>query len=171
MNVYILILRLIHILAGVFWAGGVLLMAAFVGPSIRDAGPAGGTVMQKLAGDRRVPDWLAGAAVVTVLAGLLLYWEASGGLSGGWISSPTGIAFSVGGLAGIAAAVIGTSVAAPAIRRIIALAREVQTGVGQPSTEQSDRLARLQRRSTLAIRWVAALAFVAVAGMAIAERL
>jgi hypothetical protein len=127
--------------------------------------------MQKLAGERRLPDWLAGAAVLTVLAGLLLYWEVSGGLTGIWITSPTGVAVTLGGLLGVVAAGIGVGIAAPATRRTVALAREIQATEGSPSPGQAGRLAALQRRSTLGMRWVAILAAVAAAAMAVAEYL
>lgn len=169
MTVYIVTLRLIHILAGVFWTGGALIVAGFVLPSVQAAGPAGGAFMQKLAGDRRLPDRLAAAAVVTVLAGLLLYWEASGGLTGEWIGSATGITFTIGGLAGIVAAVVGVGIGAPTTRRVLRLGQEVAAAGGQPGPDQQAAMAALQRRSTLAIRWVAGLAAFATAAMAIAE--
>ncbi len=171
MNTYVVILRLIHILSGVFWVGGALLMALFVGPSLQAAGPASGPVMQQLVKHRRAPDWLGGAAVVTVLAGLLLYWEVSAGLVGDWVSTPPGIAISVGGLLGLAAAVIGVSVAAPATRRALALAVEIQKAEGEPDPAENERLMRLRQRSTSGIRWVAIAGSIAAGAMAVAEYL
>lgn len=164
-----MVLRLIHILAGVFWAGGALLMAAFVGPAVQAAGRPGGAVMQKLVADRRLPNRLAGTAVITVVAGLLLYWEVSGGLVGGWVTTPQGITITVGGVLGIAAAGIGVGIAAPASRRSVVLATEIQSAGNEPTPDEASTLARLRQRSTVAIRWVATLAFAAAGAMAIAE--
>lgn len=146
-------------------------MAAFVGPAIQAAGPAGGAVMQRLVTDRRLPGRLAGAAVITVAAGLLLYWEVSEGLAGDWASTPQGITISVGGLLGLVAAGIGVGIAAPATRRTVALATEIQMSGGEPTSDQAESLAGLRRRSSVAIRWVATLAFLAAGAMAIAEYL
>ena len=41
MNYLLLVLRLIHIVGGVFWVGSALLMNFFVGPTIRETGDAG----------------------------------------------------------------------------------------------------------------------------------
>jgi len=49
----ILILRVIHILLGVFWAGAVFMVALFVQPAIAASGPEGGKVMGALVKRRR----------------------------------------------------------------------------------------------------------------------
>ena len=48
MQALYLVLRLIHILAGVSWAGAAVAFAAFVDPSVRASGPSGGPVIQQL---------------------------------------------------------------------------------------------------------------------------
>lgn len=41
--------------------------------------------------------------LLTVTTGFVLLWNASGGLQGAWLISPTGLAFSIGGIAGVIA--------------------------------------------------------------------
>ena len=45
MNIYMIILRLIHILAGIFWVGTAFFFVLFFEPTLKTSGPAGGTVM------------------------------------------------------------------------------------------------------------------------------
>lgn len=68
--------RLLHILAGVLWAGAMILLAQFVIPSIRSAGPGGGAVMRDLVAVRRMPVYLAVVSWLTLLPGGLLAWRA-----------------------------------------------------------------------------------------------
>ncbi|HEY7705052.1 MAG TPA: hypothetical protein VID03_09520 [Acidimicrobiia bacterium] len=169
MNVYVVVLRLVHILAGVFWIGGALMVSWFLLPAVQAAGPAGGSVMQKFAVDRRAPTWLTAAAGLTVLAGLLLFWEVSGHLEGTWLSSPQGMTISIGAAFGIVAAVLGIAIGAPTTKRVVALGGAIAAGGQPPSPEQAARLGALQRRSAGTIRWVSILGAVAVACMAVAE--
>lgn len=169
MNVYVVLLRLVHILSGMFWIGGALLVSWFLLPAVQAAGPAGGSVMQKFAGDRRAPTWLAWAAVLTVLAGLLLFWEVSGQGSSTWVSSPQGITISIGATLGIIAAVLGVAIGGPTTRKVVSLGGSI-AATGQPPTpEQAAQIGALQKRSAVTIRWVSILGAVAVACMAIAE--
>ena len=48
----ILLLRVLHIVGGVFWVGTAVFIAAFLGPSLRAAGPAGGWLLARADGSR-----------------------------------------------------------------------------------------------------------------------
>ena len=41
MNTTLVVLRVLHIAAGVFWAGAIMFFGLFLEPSIRAAGPGG----------------------------------------------------------------------------------------------------------------------------------
>jgi uncharacterized membrane protein len=170
MNVYVVVLRLVHILSGVFWIGGAIVVSWFLLPAVQAAGPSvGGPLMQRFAGDRRAPSWLAGAAVLTVLAGLLLFWEVSGQLAGEWLSSPQGMTISLGAALGIVAAVIGVAIGGPTTKKVLALGGAIAASGQPPTSEQGAQMGALQKRSFNAIRWVSILGALAVACMAIAE--
>jgi uncharacterized membrane protein len=64
MNIYILLLlRLIHIVAGVGWVGGAVINSLFVEPSARATAPASGKFMQYfMANAALAPIWLRPAA-------------------------------------------------------------------------------------------------------------
>ena len=58
MDTYLVVLRIVHILAGVFWVGAVVTTILFLQPTARDVGPAAGPFMAHLAGKRHFVDWV-----------------------------------------------------------------------------------------------------------------
>ena len=52
MDTYLVVLRIVHILAGVFWVGAVFTTILFLQPTARDVGPAAGPFMAHLAGKK-----------------------------------------------------------------------------------------------------------------------
>ena len=167
----VVVLRLFHIGAGVFWVGVVLMFARFIFPAVQAVGPAAGPVMDQLTRVRQLPRALLGAGFVTSLSGLLLYWHDSVGFQGAFMSSVTGMAFGTGGLLAIVALVIGLTVNSPAARRLGALATAVQTQGAPPSPEQSAQMQQLQARLGSAGRIVMVLLVIATAAMATARYL
>src|SRR5688500_20258407 len=115
MDTYMVVLRILHILAGVFWVGAAFTTILFLQPTALEVGPAARPFMAHLAGKRRLVDWVLRAAGLTILAGVLMYWRVSGGLDGDWLSSAPGVSLTVGALCGIAAFSLGLSVVRPTI--------------------------------------------------------
>ena len=165
----IYVLRLVHVLAGVFWVGAALFTAFFLAPSLRAAGPAAGPVMQQIAPVRRLPLYMITGMALTILSGISLYWRASGGFSNGWMGTGPGMAFGTGGALAILAGLIGVTVASPAARRSGALAAAMGKAGGPPSAEQAAEMQRLQRRMALGMTLVAWLLLLATAAMAVAR--
>lgn len=171
MDTYMVVLRIVHILAGVFWVGAVFTVILFIQPTAREVGPAAGPFMSHLAGRKRLVDFVLGAAGLTVLAGLLMYWRVSGGLDPDWISSATGITLTVGALCAIAALAIAGSVVRPGIMASLAIGREVAASGAPPTPDQAAQLQVIQRRSIAAGKVIVPLLIVAVAAMAAARYL
>jgi uncharacterized membrane protein len=165
----VLVFRLLHIVSGVFWVGGILFLGRFLFPTALTLGPAAGPVMDHLMRVMKVPQALLGAGVLTVLSGIGLYWNDSVGLNGMWTRSPTGMVFGTGGLLAIIALIIGATVNAPAGKRMSALAAEIQAQKAPPTPVQASELQRLQGRIGLALRVVTVLLLLAVAAMAVAR--
>ena len=67
--------------------------------------------------------------------GLILYWRASDGLQLDWITSPTGLGFTVGGLSAILAFAIGATVVRGAAERMDELGEAMLTA-GRPATAE-----------------------------------
>jgi len=84
-----------------------------------------------------------------ILAGAALYWHDSGGLQAAWITSPTGIAYTLGGLAALLAFVGGLVLIGPSIAEQAAVQDELARGDGVPTADQHQRLARAEGRMRL----------------------
>lgn len=164
-----LVLRLIHIVLGVFWAGVVFFLVVFLAPAMGRAGPGGGAVMAQI-NRARFFEILPAVALITILSGAWLMWIVSGGFDAAFFSSGWGVSLTVGGVAALVAFVIGTAVMRPATLRLLELGPQLAKAT---SEEQRQRLestvAALRRRSRTASVWVAWLLLIAVAGMAAAR--
>lgn len=113
-----LLLRLVHILAGIFWVGAIFLIAGFLLPTLRATGREGGRFIQHLMQKRRLPIFLAIAMLLTVLSGFTLYGRMVSATHGAWAGTRPGIAYGVGGLAAILGALVGMLVSGSAARRM-----------------------------------------------------
>jgi len=165
----ILLLRLIHILTGVFWVGGILVFARFIFPAARALGPAAGPVMDELVRVRKLPRALLLTGGLTVLSGIGLYWRDSMGFRPEWMATPTGTVFGIGGVLAIVGLVIGLTFNAPTAQRLAALAGRIQAQGGAPTPEQVAEVQRLQQRLGLVLPLVTALLVLATVAMALAR--
>lgn len=168
---YILVLRLLHILGGVFWAGASFALVGFVQPAVKATAPAGGRVMQQMVKQGRLSTVLAASALITAASGILLYERVSGGFRPGWIVSGPGVVLTIGGLAGIVAAAIGGRIIGPTSVRIADLGEEMQVGGGPPDPATINEMQLLQQRMTTWGRVAAVLLIVAIIGMSLADYL
>ena len=163
------ILRLVHILFGVFWAGGNFMMAGFINPSVKASAPESGKFMQHLAQKSGYPRYAEIAGWLTILAGLGLIWIVSGGFQASWFASRRGIVLTVGGLLAIVAMIIGYALQKPAAKRLSTLGQEIQAAGGAPTPEQMAEVQAQQKKLTQGARWAAILLAIAVAGMALSR--
>jgi uncharacterized membrane protein len=141
MDFVVLILRLTHIFAGIFWVGATLAMNFYFGPAVIATAEAGGQVMHHLMTRARFSTVMTVAGILTVLAGYSMYWLDSDGFSSAWTHSGPGIGFAVGGAAGL----LGLIFRMLANRNMTALSRLAAESKGQPDNEKSQKLASLQR--------------------------
>jgi uncharacterized membrane protein len=165
----VIVLRLFHILSGVFWVGSVVFIARFLAPAVRDAGPGGPGVMQQLTQVRKLPNALIGAAVVTILSGVLLYAIDSGGFQNAWLASRQAMIFGLGGVLGIATLIMGILVNAPVGNRLGEIGAAIKARGGPPTPEEAVQLQQLQARLARAGAVAAALLILATAAMAVAR--
>lgn len=141
MQFILIILRLIHIAAGAFWAGSALMLALVILPGVRKAGPGGERHLPMAA----ISQAMTIAALLSTIAGLLLYALVSR-FAGGWIVSPLGIGLTLGSLAGVAAFVLGLLSTGPTAKKMGALAGQMQAAGGPPKPEQVAEMGRLQAK-------------------------
>ena len=171
MDTYMVVLRILHILSGVFWVGAAFTTILFLQPTAREVGPAAGPFMSHLAGKKRLIDWVLRAAGLTILAGLLMYWRVTGGLEWDRITTAYGISLTIGALCAIAAFSLGLSVVRPSIMATLAIGAEVAASGGPPTPEQAAKLQELQKRGHAVGQIIVPLLIVAVAAMASARYL
>jgi uncharacterized membrane protein len=164
-----IVLRLIHILAGIFWVGAIFIIAGFLIPTVRATGPEGGRFMQHLMLRRRLSVFLLIAMLLTVISGFTMYARLAAATDGAWAGTPPGIGYGVGALAAILAAILGAAIGGPAAKRMAAIGQ--QASQGGMSAEQQAEMQRLQRRSALGSRVTAGLVAIAAGAMAIARYL
>jgi hypothetical protein len=165
------LLRCVHVVTGTLWAGGAILIAGYILPAARAAGPGGGAVLHQLTTVRKLPQTLLALAALTVLSGVYLVWLASGGLHAGWFASRAGLGYSAGGAAALVAFLIGAGVNIPTANRIGRLTREAQVATNVSTPAHNERLRRLAARLLWGTRAVAILVGLATAAMGIARYL
>jgi hypothetical protein len=170
MDPLLLILRLVHIGLGVFWAGTALFTAFYLAPSLRDAGPDGAKVMAGLM-RRRLFDVMPVVAVLTVLSGLWLYWKASLGFQPEYMGSSVGMMFGTGGAAAILALALGLIFVRPNMNKAASLRQSAATAAPAEREAQMAAAQAAQARGTMFTQIVTVLVIIAVAAMAIARYL
>lgn len=132
---YLTVLRIIHIFAAVAWIGGSIFLVSILSPTVRDAGPDGGRFMLQLAKYGRMARILTGAAVTTVVAGILLFWPTTHGLDQSILKTPYGITLSIGAVFGILAMLHGAFATGPISGKMGALAKDILGRQGPPPPE------------------------------------
>lgn len=142
MNIYLLVLRLVHIFAGIIWGGGALIMEFFIGRSVAATGESGREFAQHLMVKLRLHNFMTVMAVSTVLAGVLLYWHDSEGFSSAWMRSGAGIGFGIGAVFGLFAFVSGAIFGA-SNAKLAQISGQIQ---GKPTDEQFSQIQALQKR-------------------------
>jgi uncharacterized membrane protein len=166
-----LFLRVVHIGSLMAWFGGAIIAFFFLLPTARTLGRAGQPFMDHLMNRRRLGIFFPIMVALTILSGAVLYWRESGGFQSTWISSPPGLAFTIGGLAAIAAFVAGSVLTGPSVAEQTAVQNELAAGDGVPTEAQRQRLERARRRMQLASRIDLPLVLAAGLTMAVARYL
>lgn len=157
--------RLIHVFAGVFWAGAVFFAVSFLLPSVRDAGPAGGAVMRHLVGIRKYPRAMFIVAIVTTVSGFALYGLNISLSNGAFARSRAGMTYGLGGVAAILTLLVGAVILTPASARLGVVTASIAGGT--PTPEQAAEIGHLQARLTFGSRLAAVCLAITVLTMAV----
>jgi hypothetical protein len=171
MDMILLILRLVHIVGGIFWVGAAMMMTFFLFPAMMGAGPAAGPVQAGLQ-KRGFMTVLPIVALLTMVSGLAMIWRLSGGDIGVYARSSAGSAFTTAGGLAILGFVVGMVVARPNAMRAGGIMREMATTADAATREQlAALLPAVQRRSVVGSTVSTLLLMAAAAGMALARYL
>lgn len=142
---WLISLRALHILVAALWLGAAFLLTLFVMPAVRDAGPAGGQLMQMLH-KHRLPAFMASVSVLTVLSGMGLYWLFTAGFRAPAMFSTAGLAFGIGGLCGLLAMILGGAVMGRGFAQMARMGEQI------PGLPDSGRVAHMQAMADLRAR-------------------
>lgn len=150
------ILRLSHIAAGLIWVGAAIMMSFFVEPAAERSGADGARFLRALYGKTKYARMIPLAAIITTLAGLLLYGMMSYHET---MNSALGISITLGALFGLLAFGHGFFALWRRAGQYGALA---QSGAADEATLQAleDKLRRNGRVSM----WLAVVSLVLMAG-------
>ena len=171
MTAELLVLRLVHILGGIFWLGSGLFTSLFLVPALARVGPAGaGPVMGALQ-QRRLFTVLPLVAVATILSGLRLLHLASSGFAPEYFRGGTGRTLLWSGIAAILAFLLSLIVARPAMVRAGQLGASMATLSDAERGTRAAEIERLRRRGASATAVAMLLLVAAAAGMAVARYL
>ena len=167
MYTLVIILRLLHILGGVIWVGGALATNFFVGPTIAATGDSGKQFAGYLMNKTRFTAVMTVGALVTIIAGFLLYGIDSAWFSSAWQSSGPGIGFAIGALFALVGLVTGIMNGNNnrAMGRIGAQIQE------KPNEEQAAQLVAIRKRQAWVVPVNSYSLLLAVFFMAIARYL
>lgn len=162
-----MVLRLLHILTGVFWAGTIFFMAFYLEPSARAAGPDAAKVMGGIQ-KRGLMTVLPIMALLTILSGVDLYRRLSIGFNPAFLHSRIGLTYGIGGIASIVALTVGFFVMRSATMKAGQMAAQLPNVTDDTERQRMQgQIQQLKGRSRTALRTVAVLLVVAVTTMAI----
>jgi uncharacterized membrane protein len=167
MNYYLLVLRILHIGAGVLWVGSVLVLTSAINPALKETEASGQKFIDFLIKNKHFGTQTARAGGLAGLAGLLLFWHDSQGLTSAWMQSSTGIGFIIGALLGLTGFIFGI-LTDRKLRAMVQLREQLENA---PSDEKTSQLQVLGKQQTTYLNICAVTLTLSVWVMAVARYL
>lgn len=148
-SAYMLVFRILHILAGIAWGGAIFIMVFFLQPAAKAVGPAAGPFMRELLSTRRLMDVVLGLAATTIVAGGFLYWNNAdtAGSLGELLDTSYGVAMTLGAVSALVAFLIGLVATRPTVKRTLALGGQIGQAGDQPPPELVQQLQATQAKA------------------------
>jgi hypothetical protein len=163
---YIVILRLLHIGFGLFWAGSALFFAMFLMPSLKASGPDGVKFMQAL-GRSGYPIAAMISAIITIISGFLLIWKLSAGFDPIWFKSWYARVLTTGASMAVIAFIIGFTVNRPCAAKMNKISMAISQQGTPPTPDQLNEIMALRKKLFMGTNYIALLLVIAVAGMSV----
>jgi mono/diheme cytochrome c family protein/uncharacterized membrane protein len=170
-DLYIIVVRLIHILGMVVWLGSGIFTIAFLQPAVTGLGIEGQRFMQSFFKHTRFEIAMPLSGLITVVAGALLFYRVSDGFNSDWMGSTPGIVLSVASLAGLAAFLHGATMIGPVTQKTTKLMREIEAQGTPPSEAQMSLMRQLQGLTRMHGQISVGLMLIAILGMVSARYL
>jgi uncharacterized membrane protein len=168
MTVEFFLLRLVHVLGGIFWVGSALFMALFLAPALATSGANTSQIFAALQ-QRRFFTALPLIAVITFASGLRLMWIASAGFTPSYFASASGRTFAASGAAAIASFLLRVAVSGPAAVRVATLGGALASAPEEKRPLIAKDLATLRRRAAVSSAVSVTLLVLGAAGMSVAR--
>ena len=168
MDTLMVILRIIHIFAGVFWVGSTFMLLRFIEPTVAATGDSGRQFMSYLSMKTRFSPVMALAGILSVLSGLIMYYRIFD-IGADALSSGYGLSMTIGALAGIIALILGFVFQGRSGAKMKAVNADIEAGGGPPSPEQMAVMKEGAERIMLGTRIGAVLMTISLLGMSVAQ--
>lgn len=168
MIVLMIVMRIIHNISGVFGAGTAFFMISFVASTVIATGAEGQKFMQQLALRSRFTTAMLAVAVLTVLSGLVMYWQIFEfqlrALSTGY-----GLVLTLGAIASFIGFLTGYFMQNRTTQRMKAISAAIPTSGGKPPPEQQTEMKALSETVARGGQITAVMLALALLGMSIAQ--
>ena len=145
MLIYLIVLRIVHVVASVCWAGGAFIFFLFVEPTAKALAPTGMQFVQHMVVKRRYSMFMGISSTLTVLSGALLLLQFAGGQWLAWVQTGPGLGFTLGSVVGVVVYFIGMFGVKPRAERMAKIGQEIQAAGGPPTPAQGAELQKLDR--------------------------
>lgn len=146
---YLLVLRFIHIVASVCWAGGGFTFFLFIEPTAKALEPTGMQFVQYMVTKRRFSIFMVVSSTLTVLTGALLLWQYASSRWLSYVQTGPGLGFTLGSMVGVAVYLIGMFGVNPRAVRLAKIGQEIQAAGGPPTPAQGAELQKLDREMSI----------------------
>ncbi len=168
MNVLMIVLRVIHILSGIFWVGFAIFNLAFLQPTIAATGAEGQKTLQYLMRKTRLMTTVYIAATLTMLTGLIQLGVISN-MQHTFINSGWGLTITLGSLSGIVAWFNAIHFIRGIFNKMGVLGMEIQSSEGPPDPDKLGEMQALVQKLGKVGKTALVFMIIAVIGMAAAR--
>jgi uncharacterized membrane protein len=145
----VLVLRLVHIIASVCWAGGGFVFFLFVEPTSKALAPSGMQFVNHMVTKRLFNIYMVVASTLTVLSGALLIWRSAGGQWISYMNTGPGLGFTLGSIAGIVVYFVGMLGINPRAIQLAKIGRQIQAAGTPPTPAQGSLLLKLDKEMSI----------------------
>jgi hypothetical protein len=161
-----LVLRAAHVLFAAVWVGATAFTTFFLMPALGEAGPAAGPVTGALM-RRKLPAFMASIGGLAVLTGIYLLYRFTSGFNPAVSASPPARMFSIGGLCGILALIIGGAVVSRNAKKMGEIGARIATAPESERGALAAQMATHRQRAATFSKIVIVLQLTALVLMAI----
>lgn len=145
LGVYLIVLRLVHVVASVCWAGGGFIFFLFVEPTAKALAPTGMQFVDHMVTKRRFSIFMVISSTLTLLSGALLLWQYASSDFLSYVSTGPGLGFTIGSVTGMIVYFIGMFGVNPRAIKLAKIDKAIRAAGSPPTPAQGAELSKLNR--------------------------